>query len=443
MAYDKAVDSAVLDAGLTSVADAIRQKGGTSASLSFPQGFVDAIGEISGGEDEPWVRPSDWPDIDALAAQVADDEDCIYLTYDLRKTPGYGWIGIAARNDVANTPWYVERGHVANGAFVADETYTVTSTSRTSNAYFRQALDDADGDVQLWRVRSDDHLLRVAFATNTATNAENFYSNLQPCVERTGKAPYVIDMSSSNNQTNPSITVMGTQWLEHDALVPGKLSDLTNLSRCWENCYSLKKLDVSGWDTSGWTVTKPPGWSYCVNLEELDLSGWDTSSWRLTSFPAFYGMARLRKLNISGWDFSHWTANNWTNGFRYNRSLEELDFTGVTGISSLALTTTFVMFGELDGLVTLKGTDTWTNVTGLTSISVPNGLMLQNFDGIPVSENHSYANASMLTHQSLVNILTVLPTVTAARTITLGQTNKNKLTAEEIAIATAKGWTVA
>lgn len=49
MAYDKAVDSTVLDAGLTSVADAIRQKGGTSASLTFPQGFVDAIGEISGG----------------------------------------------------------------------------------------------------------------------------------------------------------------------------------------------------------------------------------------------------------------------------------------------------------------------------------------------------------------------------------------------------------
>ena len=52
MAYDKAVDSAVLDAGLTSVADAIRQKGGTSASLAFPQGFVDAIGNISGGGED-------------------------------------------------------------------------------------------------------------------------------------------------------------------------------------------------------------------------------------------------------------------------------------------------------------------------------------------------------------------------------------------------------
>ena len=49
MAIDKAVDSGALDSGLTSIANAIRTKGGTSASLTFPQGFVDAIGEISGG----------------------------------------------------------------------------------------------------------------------------------------------------------------------------------------------------------------------------------------------------------------------------------------------------------------------------------------------------------------------------------------------------------
>ena len=49
MAVDKLVDSAQLDADLTSVADAIRTKGGTSASLAFPAGFVSAIGDISAG----------------------------------------------------------------------------------------------------------------------------------------------------------------------------------------------------------------------------------------------------------------------------------------------------------------------------------------------------------------------------------------------------------
>ena len=43
MAYDKVVDSSVLDAGLGDIADAIRAKGGTSADLTFPSGFVSAI----------------------------------------------------------------------------------------------------------------------------------------------------------------------------------------------------------------------------------------------------------------------------------------------------------------------------------------------------------------------------------------------------------------
>lgn len=49
MAVDKLVDSTQLNADLTSVANAIRAKGGASASLAFPDGFVDAIGDIETG----------------------------------------------------------------------------------------------------------------------------------------------------------------------------------------------------------------------------------------------------------------------------------------------------------------------------------------------------------------------------------------------------------
>lgn len=51
MAVDKLVDSTQLDADLTSVANAIRTKGGTSAELAFPQGFVNAIEDIPSGSD--------------------------------------------------------------------------------------------------------------------------------------------------------------------------------------------------------------------------------------------------------------------------------------------------------------------------------------------------------------------------------------------------------
>ncbi|MBP3659059.1 MAG: hypothetical protein J6J02_07095, partial [Oscillospiraceae bacterium] len=51
MALDKAVDSAQLNADLTAVADAIRTKGGTSAQLAFPDGFVSAVQAIEGAPD--------------------------------------------------------------------------------------------------------------------------------------------------------------------------------------------------------------------------------------------------------------------------------------------------------------------------------------------------------------------------------------------------------
>lgn len=46
MAVDKLVDSAQLDADLASVANAIRAKGGTSAQLAFPNGFISAVEAI-------------------------------------------------------------------------------------------------------------------------------------------------------------------------------------------------------------------------------------------------------------------------------------------------------------------------------------------------------------------------------------------------------------
>ena len=65
MAYDKVIDSAKLDAALTTVADAIRSKGGTSEALAFPAGFVSAIeaieagGGCGGGDVTPPTTPTD------------------------------------------------------------------------------------------------------------------------------------------------------------------------------------------------------------------------------------------------------------------------------------------------------------------------------------------------------------------------------------------------
>lgn len=53
-------DYVVSDTSLGAVADAIREKGGTSEPLEFPDGFLTAIGEISGGGDVDFYNRWTW-----------------------------------------------------------------------------------------------------------------------------------------------------------------------------------------------------------------------------------------------------------------------------------------------------------------------------------------------------------------------------------------------
>lgn len=74
MALDKVVDSAVLDAQLTSIADAIRSKGGTTDQLTLA-GMVDAINAIqtgSGGIQSASGEYSIAEDVKSLNIDISD-----------------------------------------------------------------------------------------------------------------------------------------------------------------------------------------------------------------------------------------------------------------------------------------------------------------------------------------------------------------------------------
>lgn len=72
MAYDKVVDSAVLDAGLTKIADAIRAKGDTSAELSFPDGMAEAVEAIDGGSDMDALISRSATEVRSNAGHIGD-----------------------------------------------------------------------------------------------------------------------------------------------------------------------------------------------------------------------------------------------------------------------------------------------------------------------------------------------------------------------------------
>lgn len=83
MSMDKVVDSAVLDAGMTSVANAIRAKTGNTDLLAWPDGFRVAIEAISGGGGTGLAY-----DMGEFVLE-ADTTGRIYISHNLGEKPGF------------------------------------------------------------------------------------------------------------------------------------------------------------------------------------------------------------------------------------------------------------------------------------------------------------------------------------------------------------------
>ena len=109
MAVDKLVDSTQLDADLTSVANAIRTKGGTSAQLAFPAGFVSAVQAIPTGQ-----TPTGTKNISITANGVTTEDVTNYASAQITA-------------NIPNTYAAADEGKVvSNGALVAQGSDTVT-----------------------------------------------------------------------------------------------------------------------------------------------------------------------------------------------------------------------------------------------------------------------------------------------------------------------------
>jgi hypothetical protein len=91
MAFDKLVDSAALEANLKTVADAIREKAGTSDALAFPAGFAEAIGGISATEGLTAVLDEQEAKLEELLLAIAlksAGEGATIETWELTLTDG-------------------------------------------------------------------------------------------------------------------------------------------------------------------------------------------------------------------------------------------------------------------------------------------------------------------------------------------------------------------
>lgn len=85
------------------------------------------------------------------------------------------------------------------------------------------------------------------------------------------------------------------------------ISNVTDMSETFYRCESADYIDVSNWDTSN--VTKMSGtFNRTVLLTELDLSNWDTA--KVVNVSNMFSESGIKNLNISGWDMSNITNIN-------------------------------------------------------------------------------------------------------------------------------------
>lgn len=161
----------------------------------------------------------------------------------------------------------------------------------------------------------------------------------------------------------------------------------SDLSSLFYNCSNFTEINLSGRDTSN--ATNMSNMFYqCRNLTEINLSGWDTSN-ATNMYNMFYGCSKL--IRILGF----------------------LDCIKVTSVQS--------MFGSSYGPLPLL-----------------EEVRIKNLNSSPLDLSY----CTSLSYDSLLYLINNLVEITRTYSIILGSTNLAKLTDEEKAIATNKGWTL-
>ena len=163
---------------------------------------------------------------------------------------------------------------------------------------------------------------------------------------------------------------------------------MTTMESAFTNCNSLTTLNISELDTSNVTNMWRMFWN-CQSINILDLSKWNTSNVTDAEY-LFYNCASLTTLNLSGWDMS--------------KIKSMLGF--------------FYMCYKLSEIRS-------------------DGAKLPNID-----LKNIRLDRCPLTVDSIVGLLNALPQSDKGYSFQIGSNNIAKLSDEQKAIATDKGWTL-
>ena len=368
---------------------------------------------------QDWKKPSDWIDI-----RTAAISNSVYLL-----------VGHAA--DYSSYSLFVFKATVSNsGSYdvYVDGIKQATTANDTDTTLNWQTLALTSGWDVTYPSAMRTHIVRVTPSVSTNKITGVYYTGdtdgsalwIHNTVDGTfalgglsGKA-----WNAGHLVLLEAITTVGEQlatsglnqaFAECTTLKELPVLDLTSnagdLYRTFVNCTSIKKIKLQNVKGNGMTSA----FNGCASLEKIKTKNVSVKF----STSMFDGCVQLK--DLGGLQFSV-ADNSTTNSLRGCTNLPDLflDLGGNSGMTQLA-------FGGASDK----------RIDGLKGFTVAPGAP---FSGSSPQINASYTG---LNRTALVNLFNSLPTVTDSQVCNItGATGASDLTADDLAIATAKGWTI-
>lgn len=248
-----------------------------------------------------------------------------------------------------------------------------------------------------------------------------------------------LTMISPKNETSLDNLFRGNTNLTNINVSNWDTSNITSLKRAFSSMQNLESVDFAKWNVSKVT-TFYALFDNSNNVNTIDVSKWNTSS--ATNMEWMFCRINATKLDVSNFNTSNVT--NMHAMFIGNSSLIQLDVSNFDTSNVLNINTMFAYFGvceelNINGLNLARCTSM--NNTFISSnfkVIRCDGLKFPNIDMSKIGLNNSTA----LTVDSIVGLLSALPESDKGYSFQIGSKNIAKLSDEQKAIATDKGWTL-
>ena len=357
------------------------------------------------------TRPSSW-----LPLPTPNDYECFCLGHILKGLKGY-----FAATITYNGTCVVEYGTLSNGEFVAKESFTPTS-----GTIFSKALNYSDYGDEL-EDGTRQYIVRI-YGTDIRSIDFRKHTISIPRVHVVDIVSGIASNFTAGDHNNKRSGLESLRYLRfvgngRPNLLSGKFvagcPSLMSVSMVNEIPYNSGHWgagDYAFFETPSLIAVSPLGFSELTTATHMfrasTLPRLRTNA-KLTSFDTTFGYSRLTVFDKNTFDTTN--AANMYGCFSYCSCLRE-----VTGLNITSLTISTNMFLQCYNLSRLV----------FAGETTPGGYTIDLKD-------------TTLGHDALVEMIASLPTATKAATITItNNPGASELTADEIAVATAKNWTI-